>query len=410
MRLPGIMIAILFAISFFCDLYIWNDIRHYAHRKKLWGRIYAVSSLLCWIFLIVTVCLPRRAQDADIIPVMWMLYSYLTVYLSKLVYVVISLLGRIPRLWKARRVNSGLWVGLPLSLLLFVALWWGSIITRHEIQVNRVDIESDRLPEAFNGYTVAQFSDAHVGTWGKDTLFISTLVDSINALHPDLIVFTGDIVNRSTPELEPFLKVFRRLHAPDGVVSILGNHDYGDYMDWDFSSEKVANRELLLAWQRQMGWKVLNNDHTLLIHGNDTVPLIGVENWGEPPFKQYGNLEKAYPVSRDSHWNLNDGRFKILLSHNPEHWRQEVSQISNIDLTLSGHTHAMQFILSLGDWKWSPAKYKYEQWGGLYETLNPDGIPSRIYVNVGSGEVGMPFRIGATPEITFFTLRSAHKK
>lgn len=403
------MIVVLYLLSILCDLYIWNDIRHYSLKKKLWGRVYALTSLICWAFLTVTICLPRRAQDADIIPVMWMLYSYLTVYVSKFIYVIISLLGRIPVLWKSRRINSGLWAGLPVSVLVFIAMWWGALVTRHEIVVNRVDIDSDRLPEAFDGYTIAQFSDAHVGTWGKDTTFISTLVDSINSLHPDLIVFTGDIVNRSTPELEPFLKVFRRLKAPDGVVSILGNHDYGDYMDWNFPSEKVANRELLLAWQRQMGWKMLNNEHSFLIRDNDTIPLIGVENWGEPPFKQYGHLEKAYPVSKESHWNLNDGRFKILLSHNPEHWRQEVSQVSDIDLTLSGHTHAMQFMISLGDWKWSPAEYRYDQWAGLYETLNPEGVPSRVYVNVGSGEVGMPFRLGATPEVTLFTLRSKKK-
>ncbi|MBD5203544.1 MAG: metallophosphoesterase [Bacteroidales bacterium] len=282
------------------------------------------------------------------------------------------------------------------------------MVTRHEVSVTRVEIESSRIPHNFDGYTIAQFSDAHVGTWGKDTVFISTLVDSINALHADLIVFTGDIVNRSTPELEPFLRVLSRLHAPDGVVSILGNHDYGDYMDWSFPSEKAANLELLAAWQRQMGWRLLRNEHIFLSRGTDSIPLIGVENWGEPPFKQYGKLEKAYPAAADSPFNLNDGRFKILLSHNPEHWRQEVREVSDIDLTLAGHTHAMQFMIEIGSFKWSPAEYKYEQWAGLYEYIKSSGFNSRIYVNVGSGEVGMPFRIGATPEITLFTLRNTN--
>lgn len=405
MRFPTPLLIILFAITLLCDGYIYNDIRHYVRRKRLWSRLYLLLSAICLAFLVVTISLPRRSQDSEILPVMWMMYSYLTVYFPKIVYVVSSLIGRIPQLWKRRRVNSGLWVGLPLASLMFISMWWGVLVGRSEIAVNRVEVVADNIPEAFNGYKIVQFSDAHVGTWGNDTTFISNLVDSINALRPDIILFTGDIVNRETSELEPFLKVFRRLHAPDGVVSVLGNHDYGDYVDWSYPSERLTNNELLAVWQRQMGWRLLNNDHMYLVNGADSIALIGVENWGEPPFKQYGRLEKAYPVSADSYRHLNDGRFKILLSHNPEHWNQEVSKTTDIDLTLSGHTHAMQFMLQLGDWKWSPAQYKYEQWGGMYETKNLDGKPVKIYVNIGCGEVAMPFRIGATPEITLFTLR-----
>ena len=409
MRIPGALLAILYILSCLIDLYIWKDLRYYCGKKNTASKLYAVFSVLCWILLTVAVCMPRRSQSADILPVMWMIYTFLTIYLAKLVYVVFSLIGRIPLLLKRhKRYNTGLWIGLPIASIVFIIMWWGAMVTRHEVSVTRVEIESSRIPHNFDGYTIAQFSDAHVGTWGKDTVFISTLVDSINALHADLIVFTGDIVNRSTPELEPFLRVLSRLHAPDGVVSILGNHDYGDYMDWSFPSEKAANLELLAAWQRQMGWRLLRNEHIFLSRGTDSIPLIGVENWGEPPFKQYGKLEKAYPAAADSPFNLNDGRFKILLSHNPEHWRQEVREVSDIDLTLAGHTHAMQFMIEIGSFKWSPAEYKYEQWAGLYEYIKSSGFNSRIYVNVGSGEVGMPFRIGATPEITLFTLRNTN--
>lgn len=406
MRFPTPLLIILFVLTVFCDLYILRDIRHYVRRKKVWTWIYAILSLLCMAFLIVIVSMPRRSQESDILPIMWMMYTYLSIYIPKAVYVIFSLLGRIPCLWKGHRFNTGLWLGLPFALLTFIAMWWGVLAGRKEINVNHVDVVSDNIPSSFNGYKIAQFSDAHVGTWGNDTVFISRLVDSINSLKPNLIVFTGDVVNRETSELEPFLTVFRRLHAPDGVISILGNHDYGDYVDWRYPSERQANNELLAVWQRQMGWKLLNNDHTYLVNGSDSIALIGVENWGEPPFKQYGRLEKAYPASPAAPRNLNDGKFKILLSHNPEHWKQEVSKTTDIDLTLSGHTHAMQIMLKIGDWKWSPACFKYQQWGGMYETQNPEGKSVRIYVNIGCGEVGMPFRIGATPEITLFTLHN----
>lgn len=409
MRIPVPAAITLFIISFLVDWLIWTDIRKYADRK-VWSRIYAISSVACWAFLLVTLLLPRRDLDSDIQSLMWMLYSYITVYFAKLIYVIFSLLGRIPQIWKSHRINSGLWVGMPLGLLVFIAMWYGVIVTRHEVEVNHVEISSPRIPKSFNGYTIAQFSDAHVGTWGKDTTFISNLVDSINNLHPDLIVFTGDIVNRHTPELEPFLHVLSRLNAKDGVVSVLGNHDYGNYADWKSQNEQDANNALLAIWQRQMGWQLMNNTHRFLVNGTDTIALIGVENWGEPPFHQYGRLEDAYPMSKDSIHNLNDDKYKILLSHNPEHWNREVSHTTNIDLTLSGHTHAMQFMISLGNWKWSPSKYRYPQWAGLYERIAPDGTPSKLYVNIGCGEVAMPFRVGATPEITLFTLKSLQSK
>ena len=280
------------------------------------------------------------------------------------------------------------------------------MVTRNNIDIVNVEFSSPKLPAAFDGYRIVQISDLHTGTWGTDTRFIERLVDSVNAQKPDLILFTGDIVNRQSAELAPFLGVLSRLHARDGVYSVLGNHDYGDYVDWPSAEEKRANLQLLKDWQRQIGWKLLNNSHTQIISEGDTIQLIGVENWGEPPFHQYGHLIEAYPISRDSIFNLNDNRFKILMTHNPEHWRMEVSKISNIDLTLSGHTHAMQTEFKIGNWKWSPAVMRYPLWGGMYTTDNPQGEPMSIYVNIGAGEVGMPFRIGATPEVTVITLRN----
>ena len=231
-------------------------------------------------------------------------------------------------------------------------------------------------------------------------------MDSINALQPDLIVFTGDIVNRETSELEPFITVLSRLKAKDGVVSILGNHDYGDYVDWKNREDRERNNRRLAFYQKEMGWDLVNNGRRFLTRGNDSIMVVGVENWGDPPFPTYGDLDKALSPSADSLYHQNDSRYKILLTHNPEHWNRIVSHETNIALTLSGHTHAMQMMIDIWGWKWSPAKYRYELWGGMYERLNDNGESTKLYVNIGAGEVGMPARIlGAYPEITFFTLR-----
>lgn len=407
MRIPLLAAIMLFLFTFLIDAYISRDIK--STGRKGWWKTFNVSAVLCWLFLIVIMCMPRRSADSNLLPVMWMLYTYLSIYVAKLCYVICSLIGKLIGLLRKRhRRNKSYvfnWIGLCLGVVMFIVMWTGVAYTRNHIVVNRVDVSSSSIPSSFNGYTIAQISDIHVGTWGNDTTFVSHLVDSVNALHPDLIVFTGDIVNRETKEIEPFLPILSRLKAKDGVLSILGNHDYGDYMDWKSPADRTENNRRLAAHQKNMGWDLLNNERRFLVKENDSIMVIGVENWGDPPFPTYGDLEKALSASRDSVFNQNDRRYKILLSHNPAHWNKHVSHETNIALTLSGHTHAMQMMIDLGFWKWSPAKYRYEQWGGMYERLNADGQPTKLYVNIGAGEVGMPARLlGAYPEITLFTL------
>ena len=403
MRIPVPALVALFVISFLVDLYIWLDLKSYtsAGRRKPYTRIYAALSVVCWIFLIVMACIPLRDEASGIATVMWMLFSYMTVYVSKAVYCLFSLSGRLFSLFSHRKFNYGVMAGIPMAVICFLTMWWGVVFTRHEIEVSKVEISSPKLPAGFDGLRIVQFSDIHVGTWGNDTTFISALVDSINANNPDLILFTGDIVNRRTEELEPFIPVLSRLKAPRGVYSILGNHDYGDYIDWKNPADKEANNRKLAEYEKKMGWTLLNNEHRFLYAGQDSIALIGVENWGDPPFKCYGHLESSYKKGGLS--ALNDANYKVLMSHNPAHWQMEVEPRTNIDMTLSGHTHAMQSMVKVGDWKWSPAEWRYPLWGGLY--TNGKDSPEYLYVNIGAGEVGIPCRIGAVPEITLITLR-----
>lgn len=416
MRLPFVFLIALSIFAILVDLYILNDIRSYltGKRKRTTTTVYLILMALCYGLLVAMMCIPVRDESSEILIVMWMLYSFLSIYIPKAVYVIFSLAGRITAVIRRRMRNDrrkilhnyGAVAGIPIGIAVFVGLWCGVLFTRKHIEVNKVEITSARLPKSFDGYKIVQFSDIHVGTWGNDTTFVSRFVDSVNNLNPDLILFTGDIVNRRTEELKPFMPVLKRLKAKDGVYSVLGNHDYGDYIDWEKETEHVANRELLKKWEGRMDWKMLNNEHAFISKGNDSIVLIGVENWGEPPFPAYGKLKEAYPMNVNSKFNLNDSRFKILLTHNPEHWTREVTKISNIDLSLAGHTHAMQMMMNIGGWKFSPSVFKYKRWGGLYEEANKKGEPMQLYVNIGAGEVGMPARFGsAYPEITEITLR-----
>lgn len=408
MRIPVPAAIFLFVFSFLIDIYIYADVCNSTKRRGL-RLSYAVSSLLCWGLLVVIMCMPKRSEDSDILPIMWMLYTYLSIYIAKAGYLLCSVFGRLIKVIfrsKSKRYISRL-TGVGVGVVLFVSMWWGVLYTRYHIEVVPVEISSAQIPESFNGYKIAQISDLHVGTWGNDTTFISNLVDSVNALHPDLIVFTGDIVNRRTSEVEPFVKPLSRLKAPDGVMSIFGNHDYGDYMDWTDLKDREINNQELLEHQKSMGWDILNNDKRFIVRGNDSILVIGVENWGDPPFHTYGDLEFALSSSRDSTYHQNDNLFKILLSHNPAHWDKEVSHQTNIGLTLSGHTHAMQVETEIFGWRWSPAKYRYEHWGGYFERFNDNGQPVRLYVNIGAGEVGLPSRLfRAYPEITLLTLHN----
>lgn len=411
MRISIITFLVLLTLSVLIDWGIFSDIKYW-FRKRGIRRAYLWSSVALWIILIIIYLLPKRDIEEDIFWPMWMMLGYFSIYIGKLVFLLFSLLGRVSTLFGKRRYPLGLWIGLPLGVIAFGSMWWGALVGRYRMEVTHVDIVAPHLPETFEGYRITQFSDIHTGTWGNDTTFISQLVDTINAQHSDVILFTGDIVNRKTTELRPFLPVLSRLRAKDGVYAVLGNHDYGDYITWPSEALKLANIRLLDSWERKMGWELLNNEHRFLtrtrISGDslatDSLVIIGVENWGEPPFKQYGDLNKAYPKNPDSLFNVNDSRFKILMTHNPEHWRRVTSAETNIDLTLSGHTHAMQIELRGGKFRWSPSQYFYKLWGGLYNAENKDGKPVQLYVNIGAGEVGMPFRIGATSEVTVFTL------
>ena len=393
MRLPMLLLFALLAIALAVDYYIWHALRS-RFRSKLPERLYAVQTAALTVLWGVIIGMPvRGGDDSSLDTLMWLLIVYVSFLIPKIIFVILDLLACIPRLFGRGRIKPLTMIGFILAVLAFATIWWGALVNRYRTQIIDEDIYIPDLPAAFEGYRIVQFSDFHVGTYGSDTTFVDKVVNEINALHPDLIVFTGDIVSRRTSELLPFIGPLSRLSAPDGVYSVLGNHDYGDYYNWLTPEAKENNMTQMRSLQRRMGWHLLDNEHVDIHRGNDSIVLIGVENIGDPPFPVYGDLKEAYPHTGDS-------RVKILLTHNPAHWNTDIADNDSmhVALTLSGHTHAMQ-MSAFGK---SPATMRYKTWGGLY--TDQSGA-HQLYVNIGVGTVGIPLRIGATPEITVLTLR-----
>lgn len=247
---------------------------------------------------------------------------------------------------------------------------------------------SPLLPQAFDGYRVVQLSDIHIGTFLRNRSFVDKMVRAVNAQRPDLVVFTGDLVNVSAQEIIPFQHALKQIHARDGVFSVMGNHDYCEYVEDKSESNIRKNQTVLRYLEQKIGWRLLMNEHVTLQRDGASIDLVGVENISRPPFPDYGDLEKALEGTVA-------GTFKILLSHDPSHWRRAVLRNTDIALTLSGHTHAGQF--SLG--RFSPAKWAYSEWGGKY---TEDG--AMLYVSTGIGGT-VPFRFGAWPGIDIIQLK-----
>lgn len=394
MRLALVLILPLLLVGLLLDWYIVRAVRRRCRAaRRFWLPVALWSAVLCQLAAVVAVCWPKReGGDGELLALMWILYSYLSVYIPKALFCLIDLIGKIPCLFGRRRLPGFGTAGIAVALAVFGIIWWGALVNRYNIDVRRVHFADSRLPDAFNGLVMAQISDLHVGSYGNDTAYVSRLVDRINSLSPDIVVFTGDIVNRRSDELAPFVVPLSRIKAPMGVYSVLGNHDYGDYYNWPDSAAKQADLRQLVDMQARMGWNLLLNRTAMLRAGADSIALVGVENVGDPPFRCYGDLDAAYPG------DLADPVYKILLSHNPAHWVMDIkdSPDKNIPLTLSGHTHAMQMEV----FGFSPATFRYPTWGGMYA----DSDAHSLYVNIGIGEVAIPARIGATPEITLFTL------
>lgn len=296
---------------------------------------------------------------------------------------------------KISRIKFFSQLAVTFTVIPAVGFIYGMIRGAYKYRVHRVKVPSPNIPEAFNGYKIVQISDIHTGSF-MDNSALTKAFDIVMKQGADLILFTGDLVNNKATETLGFETVYSKLKAPHGVYSVLGNHDYGDYVQWDSTEEKTKNLDSLKAVHKNAGWRLLMNEHVEIENNGEKIALIGIENWGgNMNFPKYGKMELAYK-------DASKYPFKILMSHDPSHWEKQVqTEYKDIDLTLSGHTHGMQFGIEIpGLVKWSPVKYFYKQWAGLYKQDN-----QFLYVNRGLGFLGYPGRLGIWPEITVIELQ-----
>jgi len=340
----------------------------------------------------------------------WVLSIFITFLITKLVFVIVLFLGDIGRFFygivnnivkpkgkviepffPARRkfISEA---AILVAAIPFTGFFYAMLKGKYDYKVHRQTIYYDDLPEAFDGFTITQVSDIHSGSF-DNTHAMQRGIDLAKAQKSDLFVFTGDLVNNAAWEIEPYIERFGQLKAAYGQFSILGNHDYGDYVQWDSEAEKAANLEKLKQHHRELGYRLLLDENVTLEKGGQKIALIGVQNWGRG-FIQIGNLDKALKgVDKDA--------FKILLSHDPTHWEEKVRyNATTIHLTLSGHTHGAQFGVEIPGFRWSPVQYRYLDWAGLVNEKN-----RYLYVNRGFGFLAFSGRLGIWPEITVITLK-----
>lgn len=376
LNVPKIFRGIFFVISVLIVASVL--LQWFLRDKAVWtvAQQYSMGALITWFIVLLVVSS--------------------TLFLEDIQRVIVLLFRRkniqTPKFPSRRKFVS--FLALSLAFIPFVSVVYGVTEGKYNYKVWKYTLYYDDLPEAFDGYRITQISDIHSGSF-DDKKKIQRGIELVNQQKSDAIMITGDIVNNLATELLPWKDILKQLTAKDGVFSILGNHDYGDYSSWKTPEEKAENLELLKQIQREMGFDLILNGHRYIERNGEKIAIIGVENWGHGRFSKYGDLEKAMQ-------NVVDEDFKILLSHDPTHWEYEVlPQNKNIQLTLSGHTHGMQVGIEIeGLVKWSPSEWQYKYWGGMYEENG-----KKLNVNRGFGYHAFPGRVGIWPEITVIELR-----
>lgn len=385
------------------EVYIYQAVRTLT--DNLWIKIgYWVISLAVYGIFAYEVTHYQRS-DRSMIRAQIMISLFLIFILPKIFVVLFLLIDDIIRVggyligfskpsenfFPERRKFLSL-VGLGMSGVLSALFIDGITFGKYRHKVRRVRVNFTNLPKSFKGYKIIQISDVHSGSF-SDPGKLEHAIELINEQKPDLVLFTGDMVNNVADEFKPFIPLFSKIKAKDGKFAVLGNHDYGDYVTWEAPAAKKENLDTLIRYEKQAGFDMLRNEHRIIEKNGEKLYILGVENWGLKPFPQFGKIDDALK-------NVPESATKILMSHDPTHFDYVVKKHpANIHLTLSGHTHGMQFGLDLKNVKWSPVQYKYPKWADLYESEG-----KLLYVNRGFGVLGYPGRVGVLPEITLFEL------
>ncbi|MGJ1261875.1 metallophosphoesterase [Sphingobacterium spiritivorum] len=385
-----ILILLLFLVA---DVYFYQAVSTLTENTWIRAIYWSVDALL-FAGIIAIVFLRKAGNNLQrFIPML--ITAMLVIFIPKLFSFPILLAEDIVRLLRGFPARS-LYVSeatLALAVIMILIILFGLTRGKHFYRVRKETLYFPDLPEVFDGFTITQLSDIHSGSL-NDIKGVQKGIDLANAQNSDLLLFTGDLVNNMATEMDPWIPYFTKLKAPYGKYSVLGNHDYGDYIRWDNKEAKEANLNRLKEVHAETGFRLLLNEAVIINKQGQSIALVGVENWGKGGFHQYGDLKEATA-------HIPDDAFKILMSHDPSHWDEvTVDHNQHVHLTLAGHTHGMQFGIELFGFKWSPIQYFYKQWAGLYQR---DG--KYLYVNRGFGYHGLKGRVGVWPEITVLTLK-----
>ncbi len=412
MKANALLIIPLLLFMCLVDWYTFRGIKPLIRKTKN-QTIAKALSVFYWLISILTFLAfllfftgIKSVTDAKVyIYVEYFIGWFTLFYIPKFVFILFVLLQDILNVFKylfrkktaptPGRRNFLYQLGLITAAVPFGSILYGVTKGKFDYRVIKERIAFPDLPKAFNGLRIVQISDIHLGSFNNNYKQVSHAVTIINRQNPDIILFTGDLVNNFADETNGWEPVLSQMKARIGKYSILGNHDYGNYSHWSSPKAKAENLQRIKNFHSQIGFRLLLNETKYLTIGSDRIALIGVENWGRPPFPQYGDLNKAMRNTL-----LSD--FKLLMSHDPTHWDAQVIDKTNINITFSGHTHGMQFGIERAGIKWSPVQYKYPRWGGLYKHKK-----QYLYVNRGFGYIGFPGRIGMPPEITLIELRKS---
>ena len=407
---------IIVVIMVLVDVYVFVGMKAVSQsassrtRSILFSAYWAIAVIAVIGFLIFVFTgpefLPKKVRS-------YLFATVISLFLSEFVAVVFFLVDDIRRLlqWGAAKLlfsnteasqmnDTGIsrsvflsWLGLAAGSTLFGTLIYG-FSNKYNYKVKRIKLSFDNLPPAFRGLKIVQFSDVHSGSFTNKKAVIHG-VEKIIAEKGDIVIFSGDLVNDRTTEMKEYMDVFNKIKAPLGVYSTLGNHDYGDYVNWPYNGiSKAQNLKDLEQVHKELGWNLLMNEHVVIERSGEQIALLGIENWSaKARFPKYGKMAKAYAGTEKY-------PFKILISHDPSHWDAQVRpEYGDVDLTLSGHTHGMQFGVEIPGFRWSPVQYVYKEWDGLYEEGK-----QKLYVNPGFGFIGYPGRVGILAEITVIEL------
>lgn len=397
--IPSSFVLVFFLFVFIIELGSYFGIRAILDSKK-----YKHGSLIIKIYLFISILISGVVlfsfSNPEIIR-QSKNYTFFLIIISaafinlipKIIIAKIFLLSFIAKMIYGKRAQI---ISIAASLIfasgVLILIFFAAVIGKNNIAINTSNIEFESFPKSLNELTIVQLSDIHLGSFGKNTALIEKAVEKVNAINPDIVLFTGDIVNNFASEFENFVPILKKINSKYGKYAISGNHDYGDYSSWVEPSEKVQNLNNIHKSIEESGFKLLLNSSEKISIGDTSIYITGVENWGHNPFPKYADLNLATET-------VPQNCFKILLTHDPAHWEAEIVSKTNIQLTLSGHTHGAQFGINFAGINFSIMYLIQKYWGGLYKSEN-----QYLYVNTGLGTVGFPGRIDMNPEITVLKL------